>query len=150
MIQSHAAVALLALVLGGGTAWQVQAWRYDAREAERLEAERELRVQQARRADSAAASHEVRREQIAAEVRTIIREVEHVVERPLYRDRCLDDDGLHLLRRAVGDPTAAGEPAPAVPDADGPGRRHGRDDAALVAGRRDGSPGVRRPAPGAA
>ena len=121
MIRTHAIVAALALAIGAGTAWQVQAWRYEAREAQRLEAERELRAQQARKADSAAASHEQRREKIAAEVRTITKEVERVVERPVYRDRCVDDDGLRLLRRAVGDPAAAGEPAPAVPDAVGPG-----------------------------
>lgn len=121
MIQTHAAVAVLALLLGAGSAWQVQDWRHEAREAQRLEAEREGQVQQARRADSAAASHEERREQIAAEVRVIEREVERVVERPVYRDRCIDADGLRLLERAVGHPAAASEPAAAVPDADGPG-----------------------------
>lgn len=41
MIQTHAAVAVLALLLGAGSAWQVQDWRHEAREAQRLEAERE-------------------------------------------------------------------------------------------------------------
>ncbi len=108
---------MLALTIGAGSAWQVQAWRHEAREAQRLESERETRSLLARRADSAAASHEARRQRIDAEVRVITQEVDRVVERPVYRDRCIDDDGLRLIARAIGGADAASEPAHPMPDA---------------------------------
>ena len=38
-----------------------------------------------------------------------------MVEKPVYRDVCFDDDGLRLIGAAISGHSAASEPAPAVP-----------------------------------
>ncbi len=113
------ALALVAgLVLGFGSGWEVQGWRMDAALAD---IERKQLAEQAARvakADAAAVLHEAAREQIKTEIQTVIREVPRVVEKPVYRNVCLDGDGLRLVRQAIG-AGAAGEPAPAVSGAVG-------------------------------
>lgn len=49
----------------------------------------------------------------AAETRT--RTIEKIVERPVYHNVCLDDDGLRLINDAASESDRTGEPAPAVP-----------------------------------
>ena len=52
------------------------------------------------------------------EYRTITRRVDKIVERPVYLQRCLDDDGLRQLQDAIaGRASAEPGPAPAVPAA---------------------------------
>lgn len=91
-----------------------------------VDAQRELAVHEAaakatqkklERIDMAAANHEADKAQIGAQIKTIIKEVDRVVEKPVYRDTvCFDDDGLRLIRAAIAsDAAAASEPAPAVP-----------------------------------
>jgi hypothetical protein len=118
MIYTHAAVALLAAALGFAGAWQVQDWRQAANAAEQAEQARELGVQRAHQADAAAASHERFKADQAVQVQVITREVEHVVERPVYRNVCLDADGLRLIGQAIGSAADPGQPAPALPAAD--------------------------------
>lgn len=115
MIYTHAVAAILAALLAGTGAWQVQAWRYGAREAQRLEAARETERLRARVADQASAGAEADRATIRTEFQTIYSEVEKIVEKPVYRNVCLDADGLRELNRALGARPAASEPAPAVP-----------------------------------
>lgn len=90
-----------------------------------VDAQRELAAQEAtakatqktlERIDRAAVGHEADKAQIRTEIKTIVQEVERVVEKPVYRDTvCFDDDGLRLIRAALGPATAASEPAPAMP-----------------------------------
>lgn len=62
--------------------------------------------------DTAAEIHEGDKTKLRVVYRTITEEVERVIEKPVYRDVCLDDDGLRILRSAVaGANGAAGEPA---------------------------------------
>jgi hypothetical protein len=99
-------------------AWQVQAWRWRAADAERLELEREARLALERRADAAAQQLEQARDGIRAQQRVITREVERVVESPVYRDVCLDAGGLRLVAEAAGAAASTGQPAPALPAAE--------------------------------
>lgn len=65
--------------------------------------------------DTAAERHEKSKAQIEVRYETITKEVRHVVEKPVYRNICLDDDGLRVLSDALAGPTgAASEPARAV------------------------------------
>lgn len=120
VIWTHAAAALVAIVLGFAGGWHTRAWKAGADDAQRLQSEQSDRAQMAARVDRAAAGNATRTAAIRAEVRTITREVERVVSQPVYIDRpCLDPDGLRLVARAAGAASAAdpGEPAPAVPGA---------------------------------
>lgn len=118
MIYTHLAAALLSLVLGFSAAWKVQGWRWAAAEKARIEADAEALAARSRSADKAAEAHEKDKAADRVEFRTIIQEVERVVEKPIYRDReCLDADGLRVIRAAIaGRPApAASEPARALP-----------------------------------
>jgi hypothetical protein len=54
--------------------------------------------------------------------RTITRRVEKVVERDVYRNVCLDDDGVRLVNSALAGRADPGQPAAAVPATGAAGR----------------------------
>ena len=116
MIYTHAAVAIVAAVLSAGGAWQVQSWRFDAREKERIEAQAELARNNRQAAQSASEGFENDRTKTEIKYRTITRNVEKIVERPIYAQSCFDDGGMHALRSAIGSASDTGEPADAVPE----------------------------------
>jgi len=111
----YVAIALLGLVLGFGGGWKTQAWRYDSAELDRSRAASRDQLKKIERVDDAAAKHETfkAKEQIRYVYRTQL--VDRIVERPVYRDACFDDDGLRVLNDAIAGREPAGEPASAVP-----------------------------------
>lgn len=112
---SAALPALAGLLLGAWCAWTVQGWRMDATLADIERKQQEAKDAQAGQADQASSDHAEHAEAIRTEVRTIIQEVPRVVEKPVYRNVCVDDAGLRLIGRAVRGAGGASEPAPAVP-----------------------------------
>jgi len=115
MLYTHAAAAIAGAVIAGAVAWNVNGWRYEAKEAERLQHVAEQARKNERTADKGAAGHEADKARIRTEFITITEEVERVVQKPVYRDVCLDDDGLRILAGAITGQPAAGQSAPAVP-----------------------------------
>lgn len=112
---------LAGLAIGGWGAWQAQAWRAGAAEAERLQVAAESERAAQRAADDAAARFEAERQRLAARQRVITREVERVitVEAAPAAAVCLGPDGLRLVAAAVsGSASAAGGTAGPVPAAD--------------------------------
>lgn len=103
----YVAILIAGLFAGGFTSWRVQDWRFAAKEKQRLEAQAEKERNDRRVVDGAAVGHEKDKAQLRTQFVTITKEVEHVVEKPFYRDACLDDDGMRELRAAIG----AAEPA---------------------------------------
>lgn len=94
-------------------------WRSGIVAARDLKAVQEVaRVQilRADRADQAAERHEKAKASIEVRYETITKEVQHVVEKPVYRNICLDDDGLRVIRDALAtaSASAASEPARSV------------------------------------
>jgi hypothetical protein len=80
-------------------------------------------VRRAAVASAAGSAFEADRVRIETRTRVIRQEVQHVVERPVYRDCRLDPDGLRLVNAALGGSPAAipasqpPEPVPgALPD----------------------------------
>lgn len=125
-------LALVAAYVGGrhdGTRIERGAWQ--AREAGKIVKERELADQIKGVADEYEAG-KAGREQAQREVRI---ETQRIIERPVYRNVCLDADGVRVtasaVRAANGEPS---EPAGAVPEAP---RTDGGDD--------DGRPSARVP-----
>jgi len=112
-------ILLLAVFVGGmmvGIKWHAgrdaiaeQARQVNQRATERL---------QRQNSNTAAVAHESDKVRIETEYRDVIKEVQRVVEKPVYRNVCLDPDGLSVigdaLARAYNDP---GEPGNAVPKA---------------------------------
>lgn len=110
------AMALACLVVGVAGAWRVQEWRYGAKENERLAAAaRDLAKRQAR-ADEAAERYEDAKAKEDARYVTVTRTVTKLVDRPVYRNICFDDDGRRLLNSyASGADPDSGQSAPTVP-----------------------------------
>lgn len=107
---------IIAAVLGFAAGWQVNDWRHDAAEAERASQVKVAEDKQEAKADAASAGHEGVREQIRTEFQVIYRDRDRVVEKPVYRNVCLDADGLRLIKSAITKSAQpASEPAPAVP-----------------------------------
>ncbi len=115
MIYTHAAAALLGAALAGTGAWQVQAWRFESRELERLHAQAAATHAAERTATTAAAAHEQDKAHDKPRIKIIRQTIEKIVERPGYAAVCLDDDGLRALSAAIKPGDAATKPGNAVP-----------------------------------
>lgn len=111
-------ITIAILVMSFGAGWTVQGWRRDAADKERAEAAQELQRENRRGANTASSGHEKDREAIRTEFITITETVEKIVEKPVYRNVCFDDDGMRALRAAIGPGPAASKPGPAVPRSD--------------------------------
>lgn len=107
---------LLGMLLGFAGGWQVCDWRNGAAKADRVDRVIQAEKQQEVQVDQAATRYEQAREQVRAEFQIIYRDRDRVVEKPIYRNVCLDADGLRLIRRAITDQAeSASEPSPALP-----------------------------------
>lgn len=65
---------------------------------QKAEVKRDAIVAAAQSQDQLAADHEAVRQSV---VREIVREVPKLVDRPVYRNVCVDADGVRILQRAV-------------------------------------------------
>lgn len=120
-----AAAAVLAFSAGGLAAWKMQGWRFEAAKSEAAQrATRDLaRAVEAQ--DRAVTEYLKEKEDANVVYRVINEEVERVVTKPVYRNVCLDADGLRALEHAI-DGTApvsdAGAAVPAAAQAEGRSR----------------------------
>ena len=115
MLYTYIATALISAALAFGSAWKVQAWRFGAMEAERLEAQAELVRINAKAADAAGSAHESDKAKIVVKWRTITKEVDRVIKTDLYSRECWNPDGLRVLATAISNSPTVAIPAPAVP-----------------------------------
>lgn len=80
------------------------------------EAQRKKEAEQSNRASTGL---EADREKTRVVYRTITRKVDRIVERPVYRNVCFDDDGVREANAALaGTSTARSQPDAAVPKPD--------------------------------
>lgn len=112
------AIGIVSAALGFAGGWTTNDWRRDAGALKEERADNKAVLGQIDRAAEKGAAFEAKAEKIRVQTRTIYQEVERVVEKPIYRDVCLDDDGLRLLRAAnSGKPLPTSEPVREVPGA---------------------------------
>lgn len=114
-------LAALAVAAGASfsAGWTAQGWRRDSAALEQQVDDRAAEHRQLERLDAVAdkaAKSQTAQQQRA---RVIYQEVERVVEKPVYRDVCLDDDGLRVLTSAIHGANDPGQPAPALPASGG-------------------------------
>jgi len=113
-MNSKAIILVVAMAVSFASAWIAQNWRYAAKEAERLEAQREHERANALAADKASEAHEEAKAEIKTQIQVVYRDAEKIIERPVYRNVCFDDAGLQLIARAIGNPATPSQPTPAV------------------------------------
>ena len=103
-----AATLLTAIAIGGWGAWQVQSWRQASADLARERAAHAQFRANERTAHTASADYQKESANARVEYRTRWRTVETIVDRPVYRNVCLDDDGLRELNAAIaGDQPAS-------------------------------------------
>lgn len=146
-LQGAILAAVFALGAWGGIRWH-QGQDAIAEVAAREARESDER-QQRRNADKAAVKHESDKARIRTEIRTVLQEVDRVVEKPVYRDGvCWDADGLRIVAESISGPrTTSSEPAAAVPRLAAPSGWLGRLGAALGSGGDRPVPRVSEPPP---
>jgi uncharacterized protein YcfJ len=110
-----AATLLAGVVLGGWAGWQVQDWRHGRQDADRIERQARDTLRNIERGQQAADTYTTGESNAQPARKEIVRTVEKIVTRPVYRNVCLDADGLQQLRAAIATGSPASGAAAAVP-----------------------------------
>lgn len=116
MIYTHLAAALLAGLLAFGAGWQVRSWKADSDAVAQVRADARTAEHRATTGDAAATAYEAKRATLQRQDAVLVREIERVVEKPVYRTECIDADGLRIIADALSGAADPGEPAPALRD----------------------------------
>lgn len=107
----------------------------EQRIAEMVKDSQERKDKEAVKANTASGGLEKDNAKTRTVYKTITQTVDKIVERPVYRNVCLDDDGLRSANAALaGALTPAGEPDSTLPKPDPAGGRRGGDGAAQTGG----------------
>ena len=119
LTQIKLAVAALALLAAFGAGWKIEGWRWDASEKAAVEAALAHYQQETKQAAGASAALAAQQEQTNVRIRTITRTVDRIVVRPVYRNVCLDADGLRAVNAALtGKAALARQPDGTMPAPD--------------------------------
>lgn len=97
MIYTHVAAFIVGGILAGAAATQVQNWRFDSKEKERLEHEAEIRRNNEKRTTVAAKGLAADQRAIDTKYEVITETVVQIIERPVYKEICLDQDGIDAI-----------------------------------------------------
>ena len=95
------ATGVISLVLGFGAGMGLQKLFWIAADKERIEQEAKTKDNNREKAQDASASYEEKRTVNEIRYRTVTVTVEKIVDRPVYINQCLDDDGLRTLNEQI-------------------------------------------------
>ena len=99
MLYTYAIAAIIAALLSGGVVWRVQDWRYAEKEVARLQFEAEARKMRERAISLASVNHEKAKERERVEYKVVTETIERIVDRPIYTNICMDEDGVMAINR---------------------------------------------------
>ena len=108
----YAAAGALAAGLAGG--YYLRDLQADAADKQRIEQAARDAARRAEHADQSAAGYETAKAADEVRERIVVKEVTRVVEKPVYRNVCIDADGLRILASDIAARTTPGEPAPTL------------------------------------
>ena len=114
----------VALVLAFGAGWWLRGLQVKAATVDQTKAQAKADVQQAQRTSEAVQQHAQVKTETEIRYVTVTREVEKLVERPVYLQQCLDDDGLRAINAQILGADAPGS-GPALPEAGHPAGHDG-------------------------
>ena len=106
----------VALVLAFGAGWWLRGLQVKAAMVKQTQAQAQADVKQAQRTSTAVQQHAQTKTETEIRYVTTVKEVEKLVERPVYLERCMDDDGLRVLNAQILGTNPPG-PGPALPEA---------------------------------
>ncbi len=110
MLTNYLIAGGVSFVLGFGSAWTVQDWRHDSKVLKANQAIEVRQDQNINKAQVASTQFEAKQNETKTEFKTIYRDVEKIVYRPIYANTCFDADGLQLITRAVENTISTGQP----------------------------------------
>lgn len=108
--------SVIALGLAFGAGWWLRGLQVKAATVDQTKVQAQADVQQAQRTSEAVQIHAEKKTETEIRYVTVTREVEKLVERPVYLERCMDDDGLRVLNAQILGADAPG-PGPPMPEA---------------------------------
>lgn len=111
------ATLLVGVAAGTTLGWQVQGWRHGRTDAQRIERQARDTLRNIERGQNAADTYTEEQAHAQPTRQQITRTVERIVTRPVYRNVCLDADGLQQLGAAISAGAPAGGAAAALPTA---------------------------------
>lgn len=109
-------IAAIIAAMGFAGGWEVRAWKAGSDHSAQVEAAARETMRRIEHVDIAANGHEEFKQTAAARERVVIKEVERVIEKPVYRNSCFDADGLRIIAADIAARDPASKPAPTVPD----------------------------------
>lgn len=115
MIWGYVGCALVALLMGFGGGWKTHSWKTASDEKDRLALVDKQKEENAAKVDTASAKFEGKSAEADVRERVVVKEVIRVVQKPVYRERCLDDDGMRILTSDITAANARRELTPALP-----------------------------------
>lgn len=92
---------LCAFLFGLGVGYTVNDWKRDASDAERVQQEAKKKDEQRNTAHVASKEFEAKRTVNEVQYRTVTVTLKEYVDRPVYFNQCLDDDGLRILNEQI-------------------------------------------------
>lgn len=104
-----------ATAVGFGSGWVAQGWRWGAADAERLEQAAKDLHRATERAQASSGAFETKRATNEIKYRTVTRTVTEYIDRPVYLQQCLDDDGLRVLNEQITGRADTGKSGASVP-----------------------------------
>ena len=104
----------VALALAFGAGWWLRGLQVKAATVDQTKAQAD--VKQAQRTSEAVQTHAEAKVKTEIRYVTTVKEVEKLVERPVYLERCMDDDGLRVLNAQILGTNPPGT-GPALPEA---------------------------------
>ncbi|MDP1686899.1 hypothetical protein [Hydrogenophaga sp.] len=111
------ATLLVGVAAGSWGAWQVQNWRQNTIELQRIHRAAKDTARNVEIQDRAVGTYVQEQANAKPIYQRITVEVDKIVERPVYRDQCFDADGLRQLGAAIAGRDAepgSGQPVPAA------------------------------------
>ena len=112
MIWAYVGAGALVAGLAGG--WCARDVKADADDKNRIELAAKDAARRAEHADTAAQGYEIVKANDEVRERIVTKEVIRVVQKPVYRNECVDADGLRILAADIAARTTTGQPAPTV------------------------------------
>ena len=114
----------VALGLAFGAGWWLHGLQVKAATVDQTQAQAQADVKQAQRTSEAVQQHAQVKTETEIRYVTTVKEVEKLVERPVYLERCMDDDGVRILNAQILGTNPPG-PGTALPEAGHPAGRNG-------------------------
>jgi hypothetical protein len=101
VITKYVVIPLSLVLLGAGVSWKVTSNHYEAKENKESKVALSIYQDKVKQLAELGTKYEAAKNEQRIIYRTIEKKVQQIVERPVYRNECVDDDGLRIITEAL-------------------------------------------------